>query len=360
MQYNHVVHHGDDDGYCAAAIIIGQCIPTTVSEDRTFSYWHGDEVPAIQYDKVTETDRLFILDLALDDVMLGIIRKFREAAPKGTIIHIDHHKSTFEKLNALSPEDKELMSSVIQYYRIGLSGCLLAWIWTSMHEDEQQHPDDVPFDFMPQMTHVGLWPEGYGGHEERLYPIPSIVRWINDWDVWTHELPDTTEFHYGFMLEDNKSPFNKDLWSGALYDRNIEYLLHQLYVGPGRTILQYINEINKSALERAFEDEIMWKNEAGQWTTEKILMLNATGNSMVFGDKIKEYPAVMLWHYNGKTHQYHYSLYSHEGGLDVSVIAKYYGGGGHAHAAGFQSDLSAMGLYGDSLFEMEREREQDK
>ena len=197
MQYNDVVHHGDDDGYCAAAIIIGQCIPTTVSEDRTFSYWHGDEVPAIQYDKVTETDRLFILDLALDDVMLGIIRKFREAAPKGTIIHIDHHKSTFEKLNALSPEDKELMSSVIQYYRIGLSGCLLAWIWTSMHEDEQQHPDDVPFDFMPQMTHVGLWPEGYGGHEERLYPIPSIVRWINDWDVWTHELPDTTEFHYG-------------------------------------------------------------------------------------------------------------------------------------------------------------------
>jgi nanoRNase/pAp phosphatase (c-di-AMP/oligoRNAs hydrolase) len=32
-----------------------------------------------------------------------------------------------------------------------------------------------------------------------------------------------------------------------------------------------------------------------------------------------------------------YSLRSAEGGLDVSVIAKRHGGGGHPHAAGFTS-----------------------
>lgn len=350
---NFIVHHGDDDGICAAAIVVKECFPGTVTPETVFSYWHGDAYPAIPYDKITDKDALYLVDLALDAMVLDAIRQFRTAAPNATIVHIDHHQTTFDALEALSDEDKTLMSTVIQFYKNGLSGCLLTWIWSCMRDDERKHPMDVWFDFTLNYTHVGFKPDDDG--YDRMYNIPSIVRWINDWDVWTFEIQNTTEFHYGFMLEENKSPLNKDLWGPALNDRRIEYILDTKYVKPGAVILQYINEINKGALERAYVDDIAWKDANGKWQTAQILMLNATGNSMVFGDKIKEYPAVLLWHYSGRGHQFHYSLYSHEGGLDVSVIAKHYGGGGHVHASGFQSEYEPAGLYGDALFAMEKD-----
>ena len=43
---------------------------------------------------------------------------------------------------------------------------------------------------------------------------------------------------------------------------------------------------------------------------------------------------------------FQYSLRSSANGLDVSEIAKAYGGGGHAHAAGFQSNAPLTGLFG--------------
>lgn len=345
--FHYIIHHNDDDGYCAAAIAIGQCMPTTVSEDKTFCYYHGAEAPAIPYDNVTDDDHLIIVDLALDAVILDLIRRFRAAAPNAMITHIDHHKSTFDTLKKLTPEDTQLMESVYTLYKQGISAALLTWIWYSMNDEERKDPMSVPFDFMPQMTHVGLWPENAQGHEERLYFIPSIIRWVDDWDVWKHELQDTREFHYGFMLEENKSPFNKDLWSPALFDRNIEYLLQQLYINPGRTVLKFIEQQNKWLQKTAAEVPIYWKESEAEteWHRGIAIAINADGNSEVFGDLINEYDIAMLWNYDGSINAYTYSLYTVKDNIDTSLISQWYGGGGHPKASGFQNDYDPFTLF---------------
>jgi nanoRNase/pAp phosphatase (c-di-AMP/oligoRNAs hydrolase) len=43
---------------------------------------------------------------------------------------------------------------------------------------------------------------------------------------------------------------------------------------------------------------------------------------------------------------FQYSLRSAEDGVDVSEIAKAHGGGGHAHASGFESNAPLEGLFG--------------
>jgi nanoRNase/pAp phosphatase (c-di-AMP/oligoRNAs hydrolase) len=56
------------------------------------------------------------------------------------------------------------------------------------------------------------------------------------------------------------------------------------------------------------------------------------GNSSVFCDKIKDYDFVVVWSYSAGV--YYYSIYSHSEGADCEAIARKFGGGGHARAAG--------------------------
>ena len=56
----------------------------------------------------------------------------------------------------------------------------------------------------------------------------------------------------------------------------------------------------------------------------------------MFGDKIKEYDAVIPFYYiNGK---WKYSIFTEKDNVDCESIAKYYGGGGHKKAAGWVID----------------------
>lgn len=59
------------------------------------------------------------------------------------------------------------------------------------------------------------------------------------------------------------------------------------------------------------------------------------------GDYICDY--VLVWRYTEETKKYSVSLRSRKGDIDVSVIAKNYGGGGHQAAAGFEvTDITTI------------------
>jgi nanoRNase/pAp phosphatase (c-di-AMP/oligoRNAs hydrolase) len=65
---------------------------------------------------------------------------------------------------------------------------------------------------------------------------------------------------------------------------------------------------------------------------QKAYALNAYRfGSQGFGEKAKEYPVCIAFIYDGR--QFTVSLYSET--VDVSTIAKSFGGGGHKGAAGF-------------------------
>jgi nanoRNase/pAp phosphatase (c-di-AMP/oligoRNAs hydrolase) len=66
-------------------------------------------------------------------------------------------------------------------------------------------------------------------------------------------------------------------------------------------------------------------------------VIKGHGNSLLFGDTIKDYDAVCIY-YKLPDGRYRYSMYSADNKANVSSICQRYGGGGHIHAAGFTSD----------------------
>lgn len=67
----------------------------------------------------------------------------------------------------------------------------------------------------------------------------------------------------------------------------------------------------------------------------KCFCLNAKGNSLTFGHKIKEYPICVTFIFDGEV--YNYSVYSADESISCKEIAERHGGGGHKGAAGFSS-----------------------
>lgn len=72
-------------------------------------------------------------------------------------------------------------------------------------------------------------------------------------------------------------------------------------------------------------------------------MANSDGMASALGHELakrSESGVGVVWHLDGET--YRWELRSTADGPDVSEIAEAYGGGGHAHAAGFQSGFNIL------------------
>ena len=98
----------------------------------------------------------------------------------------------------------------------------------------------------------------------------------------------------------------------------------------GQQIQAYLNFENKEYHVNMYGFEYTLPEEHGGL---KCFCLNRKGNSLMFGDKINEYDAVIPFYYNNG--KFTYSIFSNKEDIDCSVIAKSYGGGGHKGAAGW-------------------------
>ena len=214
---------------------------------------------------------------------------------------------------------------VRSFVKIGISGSMLCWIYQSMTDEQRSHCHDVEFDFTDARSHIGIAEPGRAITDTIPYRVPLIVRFIDDYDVWRHEITATMAFHYGFSLEADKHPMNK-MWSDLLYNQS-HYEITKQYVEPGQYILRY----NKNRFA-----QLMKHSHVSEICGIKCLCVNtADRSSQVFGQLIKEYPAVCAYSYDGERNMWKYSFDSDEGSdVDVSKICETFGGGGHKHAAG--------------------------
>jgi hypothetical protein len=329
-----VVHHNDDDGRCAAAIVQREFTSfETVDEHNYIEYGHSGE---IAHDFIEELrpmgDSVYIVDLALDDVIIQLIRDILAQRPNTKIIHIDHHETTFKRMENLSDEDKVIMSNenITKFYRKDACGALLTYIYSCMSEDERAHIDEMYYDFTEEGSHFAFFLDT---PQQRIYRIPMMLRYINDWDTWTHAFKETKYFNLGFGCVGDKHPMNP-VWD-ILYGNDITVI--DKYLKDGMAIYSYKESENRHKMKFAHEYNISWVTRDGEFKQTTMLCLNSNGNSTVFGDKINEYDVVCLYMYHGDTQKWYYSIYSTRG-IDVSEIAEYYGGGGHPGASGFQID----------------------
>jgi len=241
-------------------------------------------------DNIKENERVYFVDYSFkkDTVwqLEEILKKTKD------VIWIDHHTSSF-KLEEELPWTKDIKG----IRQDGISGAGLTYMYL---------------------------------YNCKFNDLPYYIQLVSDYDCWLYKYePNTTYFKIGLGTEDNDAL--DDIWK-ALYESFVDDVCLSISVGTliekGKIIKQYIDSENTFYRKHySYETEIEGL---------KCLVVNKKSNSWVFGDKINEYPLVMVWVFNGI--KYSYSIFSVDKNIDCSKIAEKYGGGGHRGAAGFSSD----------------------
>lgn len=271
-------HHNDMDGYASAAIVAAE-----TNDYNKEDYYEIDYVSEIPVEKVGDNEKVFFVDYSFTENNIRFLEKLIQKGCE--IVWIDHHKSSIEMLKK-HPEYGKIDGII----KVGESGALLTYKYFN--------PGMIP---------------------------PMAIKLVSDYDCWIFRYgDDTTYFKLGVDAEDS-SPLG-EFWMNLIYKDQSSSLLDSV-IKKGKLIKRYVDEQNKYYREHyGYESEILGM---------KCFVMSLKTNSWVFGEKYEEYPICVAWVFNGE--RYVYTVYSSRPDVDCDKIAKAFGGGGHAGAAGFSS-----------------------
>lgn len=260
------------------------------------------------------TAPIYVFDLPLDEVF-GFKYKIGDSHgpqhPYG-LVWIDHHKTSIDT----HPKD-------IPGYRIdGVAACRLAWQWFT-------HPTNKTPRRAPDGSALLPLKEEFVA---RKLSEPLAVRLAGEYDIWDKRDPDAETFQYGLRLSDELD------WDILLGSEDSSYL--RALLNNGRIAQSYAQRNNASICKSN-----TWLMD---WEGLKFLCVNtARFNSLLFAERDKPetgHDALLGFCYNGKV--WTVSLYhaNHRKDIDLSEIAKRYGGGGHKGACGFTASKLPFNL----------------
>lgn len=271
-----VIYHANcTDGFCAA-----------------FLFWlkYGDKAKYIpfqyavplQIDKFNKGDIVFIVDFSFNQPTL---LELAENVTSVTVL--DHHKTAKEDL-----EHDHWPVNVLVEFDMDRSGAMMAWDYLNIGKE-----------------------------------APLILQYVQDRDLWKFELPNSKEINaYLQALQ-----FDFSIWDSEW--RQFDSTLPET-IKMGSAILMKL----KQQIDMAIKHAVPVKLKMPDGKTYKPFAVNSTVNfSEVAGELAKKGEFGIAW-FARSDGKIQYSLRSTENGLDVSAIAKQFGGGGHRNAAGFESD----------------------
>lgn len=154
--------------------------------------------------------------------------------------------------------------------------------------------------------------------------VPMLLRYVEDRDIWNWKVPHSREM---LMLLD-LAPFDFEAWSRMAREFEDPHM-RAADIKKGALLLMHY---------RSLYEKLLPKADLVKFEGRKIYALNCP---YYFADDLghalaaKTHSLAILWgEYGGSVRV---SLRS-QGIIDVSKIAKKYGGGGHKHASGFSFD----------------------
>lgn len=261
-----VLYHKDNDGFGAA-----YAAWTKLGDEATYiPVQYNEPVPEIP----EGTTQLVIVDFSYDRATCEAL------AEKYAVVVLDHHKTAQEALEGLD----------YAIFDMTRSGCRLAWEY--------------------------FWPEDT--------EIPSILQYVEDYDLWKFELPDSKEVN----LYLSSLPWDFETWQSIVETPFADV------VRAGRAIKAFRDNQIKSAMKNVRR---MWFEVDGNRYV--VPVVNAAENISDLGNELcKAYPDMPFSvSYCDRLGRRSWSLRS-IGDFDVSAIAKALGGGGHRNAAGFSTE----------------------
>jgi len=191
--------------------------------------------------------------------------------------------------------------------------------------------------FDMNLSGAGLtWTYFYGDNP------PEFVSMVQDRDLWSWKLPNTRNFTSGlFTICDSIDTYDFDKLF-KLFDelqKDTSKYLKYLEIG------QIIGKVNHNKSTNIADSHCKTLN---QYKDYKICIVNCpcefasdVGNLLAKRDTID---FAILWNYYHPKKEYRISLRA-ANKVDVSIIAKQFGGGGHKNAAGFRSLISPLILF---------------
>ncbi len=216
-----------------------------------------------------------------------------------SILVLDHHLSAMKDLE-------------------GLDHAATSWTkhMNRVEFDETQGSDSLYVLFDMSRSGAGLtWDFFFGP-----VPRPMLINHIEDRDLWRFKMPDTRSVSASLF----SYPYDFSVW-----DRLMDQTHYQIMAHEGVAILRKEQKDLKEILAIATQ-EFTIQGHRIPAANVPYMMASEAGNELCKG---RPFAAT---YYVDKDGLYNFSLRSSEDGLDVSEIAKMYGGGGHKHAAGFK------------------------
>lgn len=305
---NYVLYHSNcTDGFAAA-----YSAWKGLSGNATFiPVNYSQPFPDIE---LTADDTVYLLDFCYPFEVL------QKVLPKdSTIIVIDHHKTmqeTFEKI--VSCEDW-IGTGV---FDLNKSGAVLAWEWFMQGED-----------------------------------VPVIIQHVQDRDLWKFDMPATADVIAGLRALKDSHKF--EVFDTLVYDGGGNYASEMLK--KLTTMGSVLNDKTTKDCEgyaRSGSEKIRTILFHGH----KTALYNTTSLISDIGAAVLrngEGYDVSLSFFVSSDLKMIFSLRSYDKGsnVDVSSIAKMYGGGGHRNAAGFTMGLKEGSQFIESLYLIPQEDE---
>lgn len=302
-----IIHHSADwDGKLSGAI--AHYWLRDFTPDIEMVPWDFGN-PPIPYERVKDCD-VIILDLPCDapfgahfpdDISKTLDLQGKLYGSK-SLVWIDHHKSSIET----HPQN-------IPGYRIdGVAACRLAWQWFAARS--QGKLEEAGFELPTLSEYIN-----------RQVSEPLAVRLAGEQDVWDHRDQSAAFLNVG--LTATPDPIYASLFAMG----NDNYYTIQI-IEKGKVIIAYLDQVNAEICKsRVFQ--VVFEN------LTFFCVNSARFNSALF--KSVDHPqykhdALMGFCFDGKG--WLVSLYhsEHRKDIDLSEIAKKYGGGGHRGACGFR------------------------
>lgn len=272
-----VCFHHDDEDGRASGAVVRYAL----GKDSHLIEIDYDDL-TIPWELINKADKVVVVDISFP------LQEMQKLAAGRELIWIDHHISAIKEMQGVADAWSGLRD-------INDAACVLAWKY-----------------FFPDR------------------PVPRAVVLIGDRDVWRWAEKDTGPFVEGIHVRDTRSE-NDALWVPLLEEN--QQAFNEILTEGARLREIRLDEINSLVERRGFEVIFFG---------ERTLAVNAPGNGDI-GQRSRDLGYEIAYCYEDRMERgvlaTNVTLFSRE--ADVSVIAKKFGGGGHAHAAGFSFPRSS-------------------
>lgn len=295
----YVLGHADSDGRYAMWCAYNHFRNKGMEQNLVLhEVQYGNPLP-LDLQQLTKQDSVYIVDFSYKANELTEL-----AASVGTLVVLDHHKSAQAELDGLQEKLQGICKAHI-HFDMGKSGALLAWEY-----------------FNPGID------------------APYICKLVNDRDMWVFEYGDETRslecFIRSFGYPSDMAWWDKMQGMDSTSDEDSPYFIEAMQ--KGFVCLEY----ERAVIAKFARNPRNWSIVTVEFKGKKLRGIVYEGMGILHSELAEQFYTTtdidftMEW--RRKEHEkIIYSLRSPK--IDVSELAKAYGGGGHKAAAGFSLPL---------------------